>query len=548
MINLTAMKKIIYILLVFTMFSSCDTLDLKPLDKLGEDDTWTDPALIQLYVNANYNAILHGYADDVLAAATDESYDLHNHGNMFVLQKGEVSADNVSMLSGRVNYWQLGFSQARNMNVFFSKIEAVPMDEDAKGIMIGEMKFLRAFVYANLIWRYGGVPIITKVYELNEDYSLSRDTYEDCVDFIVKELDAAIQLLPAKQPAGQLGRASADACKALKSRVLLYAASKLNNPSGDKAKWQAASDAAKELIGSYTLYPDYQKLFLQDNEEIIWARSFTQANAINYNWTNGRNGDDGGNYQGPTQNLVNAYEMKETGLLPFIEQSNGTQIINSASGYEANNPYKGRDPRFYATILHDGSMWMGRETETFKGGLDSPESSIQPWNASLTGYALKKFLNENIPPTGNTEMPTNPWIYFRYAEILLNYAESEFELGHQEIAREYLNKVRSRSGVEMPPIHDVGEKLRDRIQQERRVELAFEEHRYYDVRRWMIAEKTENQDLLKMTILKQAGGKKSYKISVLSTERDFRSQHYRLPIPRAEIDKSLKTLEQNPGY
>ncbi|MGO3806043.1 MAG: RagB/SusD family nutrient uptake outer membrane protein [Sphingobacterium sp.] len=152
------MKKIIYSLLIFATLASCDTLDLKPLDKLSEDDTWTDPALVQLYVNANYNAILHGYEDDVFAAASDESYDLHNHGNMFVLQKGEVSADNVSMLSGRVNYWSLGFRQIRNMNVFFSKIEQTPVDGDAKGAMVGEMKFLRAFVFANLIWRYGGSP------------------------------------------------------------------------------------------------------------------------------------------------------------------------------------------------------------------------------------------------------------------------------------------------------------------------------------------------------------------------------------------------------
>ena len=548
MFNPIEMKKIIYILLIVFTVSSCDVLELKPLDKLSEGDTWSDAALVQLYVNANYNAILHGYEDDVFAAASDESYDLHNHGNMFVLQKGEVTADNISMLSGRVNYWQLGFSQIRNMNVFFSKIQAAPIDEAVKNIMIGEMKFLRAFVYANLIWRYGGVPIITKVYELNEDYSLSRDSYENGVDFIVKELDEAIQLLPSKQSASQLGRASGDASKALKSRVLLYAASKLNNASNDKSKWQAASDAARELLGAYVLYPDYQNLFLKDNDEIIWARYFTQANSTDYNWKNGRNGDEGGNFQGPTQNLVNAYEMKGTGLLPYHIQVDGTRIVNQLSGYDPMKPYEGRDPRFYATILYDGSMWMGRETETFKGGLDSPESTVQPWNASLTGYALKKFMNEDIPPTGNTEKPTNPWIYFRYAEILLNYAEAEFELGNEGVAREYLNKVRDRLSVKMPPVTDTGEKLRERIHNERLVELAFEEHRFYDVRRWMIAEKTENLDLLKMTILKQAENKKNYTISVLSGERDFKKQHYRLPIPRAEIDKSLNKLAQNEGY
>lgn len=542
------MKKFIYIIVTLTAMSSCDVLELRPLDRLSEDDTWSDASLIQLYVNANYNAVLHGYEDDLFAAASDESYNLHNHGNMFVLQRGEITADNITQLSGRVNYWQLGFNQIRNMNVFFERIEDSPIDESQKTLMVGEMKFLRANVYANLIWRYGGVPIIEKVFALNEDYTLSRDSYEDCVDFIVRELDDAIQLLPAKQPTSELGRVSGDACKALKSRVLLYAASKINNASNDLTKWQRAFDASSALLDEYTLHPDYQELFLKDNEEIIWARYFTQENSTDYNWKQGRNGDDGGNYQGPTQNLVNAYEMQATGLSPYIVQPNGSLTLNTQSGYDPNNPYDGRDPRFYATILHDGSVWMGRETEMFMGGLDSPESSIQPWNASLTGYALKKFINEDIPPTGNTERPTNPWIHFRYGEILLNHAEAAFELGDEETARQYLNQVRARPSVQMPPVTDSGEQLRARIHNERRVELAYEEHRFFDIRRWMIAEQTEHQDLLKITIRKQSDGTKTYTIGVLSNVRNFQPWHYRLPIPRAEIDKSLNSLEQNDGY
>src|SRR5690606_3684904 len=138
---------------------------------------------------------------------------------------------------------------------------------------------------------------------------------------------------------------------------------------------------------------------------------------------------------------------------------------------------------------------------------------------SLTGYALKKFLIESIPPTGNTEQPTNPWIYFRYAEILLNYAEAAFELGDEATARNYLNQVRARESVQMPPVTDAGEQLRARIYNERRVELAYEEHRFFDIRRWKIAEQTENQNLLKITIRKQPNGTKTYAIGVLSNER-----------------------------
>lgn len=243
--------------------------------------------------------------------------------------------------------------------------------------------------------------------------------------------------------------------------------------------------------------------------------------------------------------------MKATGLLPYIEQTDGTLTINTESGYDPNNPYEGRDPRFYATILYDGAMWMGRETETFEGGLDSPESSIQPWNASLTGYALKKFLNEDIPPVGNTERPTNPWIYFRYAEILLNYAEAEFELGNEDVAREYLSNVRNRESVKMPPVTDSGEKLRERIYNERMVELAYEEHRIYDVRRWVIGDQVYKPIHI-VDVTYKLNDDHTTSIVPTITPKVFETwswdnKAYFFPIMRTEMNKN-SLLVQNPGY
>lgn len=540
------MKKIIYILVAILALNSCDVLDMKPLDKVSDADVWEDSALIELYVNASYNSINHEFSQHMLSDASDETYCIHNWANFWVIQKGEMTSDNVTGISEKINYWKSAYSNIRTINVFFDRIDDAPVETDLKNRMKGEMKFIRAWIYANLIWRYGDVPLITDLFELNQDYKVKRDSYSDCVDFITKELDEAMTWLPAKSSSETLGRATGDACKALKARVLLYAASEQNNPSHSKEKWEAAAEATKAVLDAgYSLGNDYQSVFLEDNDEIIFARYFTQANSTDFMLFNGRNGSNGWTGENPTQNLVNAYEMTN-GELPYLNEELPLKI-NPASGYDESNPYAGRDPRLDASILHDGSMWAGRETETWHGGLDSPESSIGSWNASKTAYAFKKFMVESIPPSGSSVKPENPWIFFRLAEFYLNYVEIMYELGNEEQAREYVNKVRARQSVNMPPVTASGEKLRDKIRNERRVELAFEGHRFFDVRRWCIADETENRDLLAMNIQKQADGTKTYEVTML-LKRSFLEQHKLVPIPRTEIDKSEGSLVQNPGY
>ena len=540
------MKKILYVLWADLICTSCDVLDLKPLDKVSDADVWEDSALIELYVNASYHSIYHEFAQDMICAASDEVFCIHNWYNQWIIQKGELTSDNVVNLSGKMNFWGAAYTSIRSINIFFDHIEEAPVEVSMKNRMIGEMKFIRSYVYANLIWRYGGVPLITNVFDLNQDYAVSRASYADCVDFIVKELDEAMVLLPAKMESENQGRASGDACKALKARVLLYAASEQNNPDHSKEKWEKAKEATEAVLNTdYSLCADYQSIFLQDNSEIIFARYFTQANSTDFMLFNGRNGSNGWTGENPTQNLVNAYEMKN-GELPYLNEELPLQV-NPASGYDEENPYVGRDPRFEASILHDGSMWAGRETEMWHGGLDSPESSIGSWNASKSGYAFKKFMVESIPPTGSSVKPENPWIYFRLTEFYLNYAEIMYELGDEETAREYINKVRGRQSVQMPPVTASGLELRDKIRNERRVELAFEGHRFFDVRRWKIADQTESKALLAIDIQKSEDGNKIYETTLL-LNRVFLDQHYLLPIPRAEVDKSNGCLVQNPGY
>ncbi|HEX7467796.1 MAG TPA: RagB/SusD family nutrient uptake outer membrane protein [Methanobacterium sp.] len=485
---------------------------------------------------------------------TDEAYNIQN-GSSEMVQRGELTADNVGTVSdlgsdeswlnpntnnmNMFDYWKDAYSGIRNINIYFSKIDAAIIDESIKKQMNGEMKFIRAFIYANLIWRYGGVPIITDIFELNGDYTVSRNSYDECVTYICSELDDAIADLPAQQSLDQMGRASGNAAKALKSRVLLYAASPLNNPSNDLNKWKDAADAAEALLNKvYTLNDDYQHIFLEDNNEIIFARYFTLSNFHYTALYNGRNGSHGWGSNCPVQNLVDDYEMAATGKLPS----------DPSSGYDPNNPYVGRDPRFYASILYDGAVWAGRETETFDGGLDSRKSNIEAWNATLTGYYLKKFIQEDVPPVyGSTFNATNPYVFFRYGEILLNYAEAKFELGDEQTARTYVNMIRSRNGVDMPPITDAGDALRQRIYHERRIELAFEGQRFFDVRRWKIAPITANKPLIAMQIFKQNDGSKTYEpINLMNT--GFQNKDYLLPIPFAEINRSKGGLIQNPGY
>ena len=544
------MKKIkyVFVLIISVVFTSCnDILNIEPKDRMT--GIWTNEALVESYVNGMYNSLQHGYCEALWASLTDEMHDVHNNGGAWTVQRGELTSDNISTLGTTTtpyfNKWGYAYARIRDINEFFDQIESSDFEDETKDRLKGEMKFIRAYLYAELLWRYGDVPLITQVFALDDDYTaVTRDSYDKVVDFIVNELDEASVLLSKSEI--KKGRATPDATLALKSRVLLYAASSLNNPSNDRTKWEKAAQSAENLIDKgYTLYPDYKNLFMEDNNEIIFGRYFTISLNHNINGLSGTNSQYGGGHNHPTENLVMDYEMVN-GELPYSLDASNKIIVNPASGYDPKNPYLNRDPRFYASILYDGSVFQDHEVETFDGGIDSPLSSVVPWNATMTGYYLYKFIDPYKSVNLRTEdKSTNPWIYFRYGEILLNYAEAKFELGDEDVARKYVNLVRAR--VNMPPVNASGIDLRNKIRNERRIELAFEGHRFFDVRRWEILEEVSAKQILGMQIRKAANGEKSYDIKVVALVAYY-EQHLKLPIPRTEIDKSGGALTQNRGY
>ena len=541
------MRKIIYSLstIILLVFSSCnDFLDKKPLDSITEDAVFNDDALLTAYVTACYNAYPNGFDEAMMSSCTDESYTRHGGNSSILVSQGEMNPDNIenfdSQRFANFNYWNSAYEYLRNINTFFAKYEEAQVSKELKSRLYGEMKFIRAFVYANLIWRFGGVPIITKVYALEDtDYTIKRNTYDECVDFILAEIDEAIQHLPAKMEGENKGRASADACKALRSRVLLYAASPLVNTTNDMKKWERARDAAKEVIDlpGYSLSSDYRNMFLKDDNEVIFRKYYTKAQANRMNLFNSPNGYGGWGGNCPIQNLVDDYEMKATGKKP----------LEAGSGYDPAHPYEGRDPRFYATVLYNGAMFRGRSVETFiPNGQDSEQGAVGSWNCSKTGYYLYKYHDED-QVLNESEATTVPWTFFRLAEFYLNYAEAQYNLGNEEECRWAINVIRSRKGVEMPPVTATGSELLEKLRNERRIELAFENHRYFDLRRWKLAEEYENKNAMGIKVEKDESGNLTYsEITVL--ERSFGPQHYWLPIPRSEIIKSSYTLEQNPYY
>ncbi len=562
------MKNILIITIMLLSLMSCsdDILDISPKDRIAEDAVWADENLIRAYHTELYNCIQHGFKIHMQSKATDEafcsiSWDIGN------IPLGNMSPDNITSVEnthwtggGNIYYWTTAYQYIRKINVFLDKMDGDEISIEDKEKLVAEAKFLRAYIYFQLIERFGGVPIVTEFYELGTDVTFTRNTFDECVAYIDNDLSEAIPDLPEKIAANEdnFGRASQDACKALRSRLFLYAASPLFNPTNDLQKWQKAADAAEALLNNgYELHPDYTTLFNQPsgsaNNELIFARDFSTTNYHQAPMHNlgRRYGAYGGWWasNGPSQNLVDDYDMIN-GEPAFIYPG-GVKTVNPASGYDPQHPYRNRDPRFEATVIHDSSvyhgdlheMWIASDANSW--GYDSYKQS---GDNPRTDYILRKFMPGASVPLSWQEPYTNPWIIFRLGEIYLNYAEAMFELGDEPTCREYLSLVRERAGMPEIPETVTGEDLRARLYNERRIELAFEEHRFWDVRRWKIAMDVENKPIEGMEIIKNVStGIKTYTPVVL-LERTFEEQMYLLPISSDEIKKNNGTLEQSPGY
>src|SRR2546430_16056231 len=508
--------------LVLLGLTSCNgVMDVTPKDQLSDEAVFTDPNLAQAFVNDMYRGLGHGLYEIMLASISDETHFIHNYNTEPVVKSIITSSDRGAIDDGRFAHFNWGptFSRIRQTNIFLSKIDGTTFDAALKQRMKGEVFFLRAHFYHNLMRMYGGVPIITKVYGLNEDYQAARNTFQETVAFIVANADSAAALLPLSYSGADVGGATKVAALAVNARVRLRAASELYNmnpcgqsencyasPQDRAALWRAAKDAAKAVmdLGIYSLFrpspanaqeaaKNYGDLFLQTmSEEVILSRFFLSTRDDGYNpgLHNGPNGFHtwGGNT--PIQNLVDDYRMTDGSKFDWNNPAHAAA------------PYSNRDPRFYASIAYDGSFWRPRPDDvqkldpvgiiqTFRAlttdsgvvaGLDTRDSPIENWNGGYSGYYIRKFINPSI----NAQFPKEqvPWIFFRYGEVLLNYAEASIELNEVGDALAALNQIRRRAGM---PDLVAGPDLRDEYRNERRIEMAFEEHRFFDVRRWIIA-------------------------------------------------------------
>ena len=545
------------------LLSACkkEFLQTTPTDRLSGSSITSDTTLFEGYVINRYLGVTlqnkegdgsppgfgRGFEYAMWSSVTDESIYTNNDGS-WVLQQGQLAPDNLGIAG---TLWARSYRSIREVNYALSIINSLSMSAAHKTHLIGELEFIRAFRYQDLIRNYGGVVLMgDRVVNLTDnlqDPSLfKRASLTDCFAYVSAQLDDAASKLPLNNDGNwALGRATKGAALALKSRLLLYAASPLYNA----GTWAAAAAAAKAVmdLNKYSLDQNgYAQLFLNPNSsEIIFERLYFPNTAphTRIELSNGPNGYDGWGGNTPLQNLVDAYPM-----------SNGKAITDATSGYDPQNPYVNRDPRFYASILYNGAPYRGSTVQVYvPGGKDSNQGPSN-WNASLTGYYLRKFMNDAYPIDNPWSVAgAQPWIYFRYAEILLNYAEAQNEaVGPDATVYAAINAVRGRSSVNMPAL-TAGlsqSAMRTAIQNERQIELAFEEHRFYDVRRWKIATTTENVPAYGVTVTVNSANPSGYTYTrkVALAGRSFLDKHYWLPIPLSEIQASNGQLTQNSGY
>jgi starch-binding outer membrane protein, SusD/RagB family len=549
------------------VITSCDSdlLDTKPTT-LTDDAIWKDPSLTEAYIINLYTGIRltekeanqteryigfgRGFHWALYASLTDEAV-YSNDDQTYLVQRGQLSPSNYGWTS---TVWGRRYRGIREANMALSRISETPISDARRAILNAEIRFVRAFRYFDLLKGFGGVSLVgDRVTQLTDDFSelYERASIDETVAYIVSELDAVIEALP-DEPATdwQRGRATSSAAMALKSRVLLYAASPLYTGANNVSKWQAAATAAMDVIAlnKFSLVTNlaadpaenYRRLFISPpTSEDIFFREYTSTSpSMAMERMNAPNGYGGWGGNCPMQNLVDDYEM-----------NNGLPIMAPGSGYNEQNPYVNRDPRFYATILHNGAAYRGRTVETFlPSGKDSPDGN-EPWNTSPTGYYLRKFLKETVALDDWPNMGTSTWRYFRYAEILLNYAEAQNEAaGPDQSVYDAVNEVRNRAAMPPLPMGLSQDEMRTRVRNERRVELAYEEHRYFDVRRWKIAEVVENRSAQGISITKDGAGNLIFSRKEALGGKTFGQQHYWFPIPIEEINASNGRIQQNPLY
>jgi hypothetical protein len=512
--------------LVILFCSSCkkDFLDRQPLDQYSESSLWTSASDAAAALNGCYSRWESGSWIFYIDCASDNAFNPYPwEGYAMMGNMGQLSANNTG--NGK---WSFGTIQ--KCNWFLANVDKTPMEEGLKKRMKAEARFLRAYRYYLMSQLYGDVPLLTENISTEQANVITRNSKQEVVQFVLDELTAAAADLPESYSGADEGRVTSGACWALKARTELF-----------NEKWADAVTSCSQIMDRYSLFNSYGDLFRIQNEhnpEIILDVEYI-ANDVPLDNLGVLVVESQGGWWSvnPTQDLVDAYEMK-----------NGKTIDDPSSGYNPDDPFRDRDPRLDASIIHPGSF--------YEGGYFDPlnPSSIDYYAAySYTGYAPKKYVSHlsDIPDMWNTGLNI-PVI--RFAEVLLSYAEAKIELNQLDNSvYEAINKVRKRAG--MPDV-DAGvynnqAKMRELVRRERRVELALEGLRWFDIQRWKIGKEALSGPVYgtRLGSVDAATGKLTLTAErALSEIRTFdESKNYLWPIPQQEIDLN-KNLQQNTGY
>ena len=562
---------------LFVLFQfSCSYLEPEALSLTTRLDVINNFSNLTRLRNNMFTSMPEGYnavGNSSRASASDEAEDVNETEAV-----QDFNSGNWSIYSNPDDAWArnyqgirktFDFSQATDTITFIEFKIPDPVTYAARVSNLkmwrAEAQFLRAFYYFELVKRYGGVPIVNRKISISteSDYltSIKRNSYDECVKYIVSLCDSSIQGLPLRLSDianADWGRPTVGAALALKARMLTYAASDLfNRPSNNNPlvgytdsrrieRWRIAAAANKAVldlmpVAPYSFQSTYPALFqlktLRSNE-VIFERRYGASNTfetLNYpiGYQNGRSGTC------PTQNLVDAHEMR-TGV-PF----------DWRNPVHAADPYANRDPRLLMNVIVNNSVWKGTNVQLWEGGANAKPL----FRASKTGYYLKKYVDETLN-LATSQTSAKQWIYFRLSEIYLNYAEAMNEAFGPNVpdtlkltALQAINAVRTRTGVAMPAVAATvtRDELRERIRNERRVELAFEDHRFWDVRRWMIGENTLGATIRGVRVTRETNG--SFRYGPYDLEkRIFLEKMYLYPIPQPEIVKTNGNILQNPGW
>ena len=554
--------KICLFILACGIAVSC--VDLNYTEETTRDEEWT----YEYFENGIKNMVFDVYAQVYnnefennsayfFAGATDEA--------QYALETGAVNNyinGGWSPANPYSNIWNKSYTAIADVCMYLEKIDQADITDwqynpdysiwaQQLELFPYELRFLRAYFYFELFRTYGDVPLVTTTLTNAQANSIQRTPADQIVKFIVDELDAVAPYLPVSyttEVGSEIGRATRIAAYALKARTLLYAASPLFNPNNDKAKWEKAAEACKYILDNADIWglklSPYGKLWGHDaffNQELIFGLGRGESNSFEMaNYPVGVENGSSGNC--PTQSFVDQFEYQDNGQT-FGQRHPGDISLS------LEDPYEGLDPRFALTVVKNGDEWptngsQKKAIETFNGGFNASPK----YGATPTGYYLKKYVDGACVTTADNQTSRrHTWIIFRLGEFYLDFAEAAFyatgsanDATYGLSANDAINVLRTRSDIKMPKFTEDGAAWVERYERERLVELAFENHRFWDVRRWMKGPQYFGS-------IQVANISSSLQLTRSSVRREWDNKYYFFPIPQTELKKN-PNLSQNPGW